>query len=113
MEEEKGSSLNMPENIAALLGYVAGWLSGLVVLLLEKKSGFVRFHALQSVIVFGALSIAGLILPRIPFIGWLFGLLIGLGSFGAWIVGMLMAYRGERFRFPFAADIADNQLRRL
>ena len=112
MDEEGGSSLGMRENTAGLLAYLFGWVSGLVVYLLEKKSAFVRFHALQSIIVFGALSVVSIILRWIPVIGGVLGAILGIAGLAAWIVGMIKAYQGEMFKFPVVGDIAENQLRR-
>ncbi len=53
----QGTSTGLAENIAGLLCYVLGWITGLVFLLIECKNEFVRLHAMQSVIVFGALTI--------------------------------------------------------
>jgi uncharacterized membrane protein len=41
----------LPENIAALLSYVLGWITGLVFLLFDRRA-YVRFHAAQSIVVF-------------------------------------------------------------
>lgn len=56
----------MAENVAGLLCYVLGWLTGLVFFLIDKRP-FVRFHAAQSIVVFGALHVLRIIL------GGLFG----------------------------------------
>ena len=77
------TSVEMDENVAGLLCYVLGWISGLVFFLIEKKNKFVRFHALQSIIVFGVLTLASIVIGWIPIIGWvpkLVLLTIGLGS---------------------------------
>ena len=47
------SSTGLDENLAALLSYVAGWITGLVFFLIEKDSRLVRFHAMQSLILSG------------------------------------------------------------
>ena len=111
MEENGGSSLPMKENTAGLVAYLFGWVSGLVLYLLENKSTFVRFHALQSLILFGVLSVAGIILRWIPFIGGILSVILGIGTFAAWIVGMVKAYQGEMFKFPVVGDIAESQIR--
>jgi len=49
--------LGLDRNVSALLSYLFGWLSGLVVILIEKEDGFVRFHAMQSIVTFGAITI--------------------------------------------------------
>jgi uncharacterized membrane protein len=104
------SSLGMSENTTALIAYLFGWLSGLIIFLLEKDSRFVRFHALQSLMFFGGMSLIVTILGRIPFIGVLVAIAGGILSFGFWIVGMVKAYRGEPYRFPIVGEIAAGQL---
>lgn len=51
-KERKKTSLGLNENIEALLAYLLTWLTGIVFYLVEKKSKFVKFHALQSAIAF-------------------------------------------------------------
>ena len=53
---EVKQSSGLSKNTAAALCYVAGWVSGLVFLLVEKKDEFVRFHAMQSIVTFGVCS---------------------------------------------------------
>jgi uncharacterized membrane protein len=101
------TSTGLDENIAGLLCYVLGWISGLVFFLIEKENKFVRFHALQSIIVFGVLFIAGFILGYIPFIGWVFKWLISVLALVLWIILMIKAYQGEKFKLPWAGDLAE------
>ena len=101
------SSTGLDENVAALLCYVLGWISGIVFILLEQKSDLIRFHAVQSIIVFGVLSIAGSILSSIPFIGVLIGTGIGIITFVLWIVLMVKAYRGDKYKILWAGDFAE------
>ena len=73
--EAKSTSVGLEPNIAELLCYVVGWITGLIFFLLEKENKFVRFHAMQSIITFGAFSVLSIILSifsRIPYIGWIF-----------------------------------------
>ena len=109
---------DIAENVAGLLCYSLGWITGLVFLLIDKRP-FVRFHAAQSLVIFGGLTILYYVLVSVFFAGvgsaaGGFGLVFLL--FGAvrvlavvlWIVLMVKAYQGERFKVPFAADIAEN-----
>jgi uncharacterized membrane protein len=93
--------------VAGLLCYVAGWISGIVFLVLEQKNRFVRFHALQSIIVFGILTLASSILGNIPLIGTAFSIIIGILAFCFWIILMVKAYQGELFKMPWAGDLAE------
>ena len=120
------SSTGLDENIAALLTYVFGWVSGLIFFLIEKDSKLVRFHAMQS-ILFNVLS------AIVFFIGWIvtviivliasaladvLGALSGLLAGLVWliiIVGLLLtfvlllvkAYQGKFFKLPFIGDFAE------
>ena len=109
--EQGGSSLGIRENIAGVLCYALGWISGLAMFFLEKKSRFVKFHALQSLVTFGVLTAAGMIFRRVPVIGWLVSLGVGLLGAAAWVVGMMRAYQGQTLKFPIAGEIAEKQTR--
>ena len=105
------SSLNMSENVAALIAYLFGWLSGLIIFIVEKESRFVRFHALQSLVFFGGMSLILGVLGRIPVVGWVLAIVGGILTFGFWIIGMTKAYRGELYRFPVVGDFVARQIR--
>jgi uncharacterized membrane protein len=92
---------------AGLLCYLGGWITGIVFLVLEQKDRFVRFHAAQSILVFGFLNIVFLLLRPVPFIGTFFGTIIGVLAFVLWIVLMVKAGQGELFKLPVAGDLAD------
>jgi uncharacterized membrane protein len=93
--------------VAAMLSYIGGWVSGIVILVLEQKNRFVRFHALQSIIVFGALSLAEIVLGSIPIIGGGFHWLIFVIGFILWIVLVVKALNGEVYKMPWAGDLAE------
>ena len=100
------TSTGLEENVAALLSYVLGWVSGLVFILLENENKFVRFHAMQSIIIFGALTTIYIVGGTIPGIGWGF-LVIWLLGVVLWIVLMIKAYQGEMFKLRWAGDLAE------
>jgi uncharacterized membrane protein len=101
----------LQENVAGLLCYLLAWVTGIIFLLIDKRP-FVRFHAAQSIVVFGGLTILrfGLLFMHGflgGFVGFgLFGLLSLIG-FILWILLMVKAYQHQMFRLPIAADIAD------
>ena len=113
MSEEKKSSTGLESNIGGLLSYVLGWITGLIFFLIEEKDEFIRFHAMQSIIFFGAVTAVMIvfgILEWIPFVGILFTVLtalVGLFAFVMWIILMVKAYQGERFKLPIAGDLAE------
>jgi uncharacterized membrane protein len=104
------TSLGLDENIEGLLCYVLGWITGIIFLLLEKDSEFVRFHAMQSLITFLGLGILALILG---YISGMLSMLIGLVELVLWILGMYKAYKGEMYKFPVIGDIAEEQAKKI
>jgi len=104
------TSMGLDENIAGLLCYVVGWITGIIFLILEKENQFVRFHALQSILTFLPLSVIALLLGWIPFVGWVLAGLVWILTFILWIVLMFKAYRGEKYKLPIAGDIAEKQI---
>jgi uncharacterized membrane protein len=102
----------LDENVAGALTYALGWITGAAFLLTEPANKFVRFHALQSIIVFGGLSIAWFIAMSIPILGWLIAfVVIPPLSAVLWLLLMFKAYQGTRFKVPFAGDVADQRER--
>jgi uncharacterized membrane protein len=111
----------MQENVAAGLSYVFWWVTGLIFYFIDKRK-FVRFHAAQSIVLFGGLWVLSIVLgivtgasmfaPHTAAIGLgLFGLLsslLWLLSIVLWIVCMVMAFQGKTFRVPIVADLADS-----
>jgi uncharacterized membrane protein len=107
----------LAENVAGLLCYVAGWVTGLIFFLIDKRP-FVRFHAAQSLVLFGGIVIAYILLGMIAaasiFGGWMLTLMsfliygvLGIGSFILWILCMVKAYQGQKFKLPVVGDLAE------
>ncbi|MCK5129825.1 MAG: DUF4870 domain-containing protein [Clostridiales bacterium] len=101
------------------LTYILGWVTGLIFLGTEKNDAEIRWHAANSTAVFGAATVVTVvlnILSRIPFLGVLFGIvgwLVGVVTFILWIVLMINAGNGSRFRVPFLTDFAEKNLLNL
>ena len=104
------TSMGMEQNIAGLLCYLVGWITGLVFFLMEKENRFVRFHAMQSIVVFGALTVVSIILGAIPLIGALFSWLVGVLALILWIVLMVKAYQNEMYKLPWAGNFAEKHI---
>lgn len=109
MEKDK-TALGIDENVEALLCYVLGWLTGILFLLLEQENRFVRFHAMQSLVVFLTLFVLSLVVGLIPIIGTLISILILPVSLILWILLMFKAFQGEKYKLPWAGDFADNKV---
>jgi len=101
------TTTGMKANIAAALSYLVGFITGIIFYFLEKENKFVRFHAMQSIVTFGALWVLSIAVWVIPFIGGLLASLIYILQIILWIVLMLKAYQGEYFKLPIASDIAE------
>lgn len=97
-------------NLAGLLCYVLGFITGIVFLVIEKKNRFVRFHAMQSTIVFIALAIVNFVLGWIPFLGFIVSFILVPITLILWIILMYNAYQGNWFKLPIAGDMAEKQL---
>ena len=106
------SSTGLEANVAGLLCYVLGWVSGLVFVLIEQESKFVRFHAIQSIYVFGTLTVVSIIIGWIPIIGNIIAGLIWLLGFVLWIILMIKAYQGVEFKVKWAGDFAERWVSR-
>ena len=104
------TSTGLQANVAGLLCYVLGWISGLVFILIEKESKFVRFHAIQSIIVFGTITIASFVLSWIPLIGAVISWLLSVLAIVLWIVLMVKAYQGTMYKLPWASNLAEKQV---
>jgi uncharacterized membrane protein len=108
------TSEGLAENVAGLLCYVLGWVTGIIFILIDKRP-FVRFHAAQSIVVFGALTLIriglGIVLSAGGMVGFglwaLIGMVLGLTGLVLWILLMIKAYQHQLYRVPIAAGIAD------
>ena len=101
------TTLGMKPNLAALLSYLAGILTGIIFYLLEKENKFVRFHAMQSILTFGFFFALNIVLGFIPVVGWSLMPLAGIVQLILWIILMVKAYQGEHFKLPIVGDIAE------
>jgi len=120
------SSSGMEDNIAGLLCYILGFITGIIFLILEpyNKRPFVRFHAFQSIFLSVACTVLSIALSIISgvfyFISWTLGMafsliwgLVGLGIFILWIFLMFKAYSKEKFKLPIIGQLAENQAARI
>ncbi|HEX8069933.1 MAG TPA: DUF4870 domain-containing protein [Pyrinomonadaceae bacterium] len=117
------TSMGLEPNVAAMLCYATMFVCGLGIIvsllffLMEKTSRFVRFHAMQALLLAGAaivlsivLSIIGVILSyaHLGVIEYLLRLVCGLAFLVLWILGAIKAYQGETYKMPVVGDIAEN-----
>jgi len=107
----------------AILGYALWWLGGLVFFVIERKNRFVRFHAAQSIIFFGGVSLLLAVLHLIsiiPLLGFLLSVpisfistIITIVAVVAWLFMMFQMYRGNNFRIPIVSGYAESLLDRF
>ena len=102
MAIKSGTGLN--KNTAGALAYVLGPITGVIFLVIEKDA-YVRFHAMQSIVVFIGLSILQFILgftifllPLVP--------LVGIVTFVLWLILIYKAWQGEKWEVPFFGKFA-------
>jgi len=100
------TSIGIQENIACVLCYILGWITGLVFLVAESENKTVKFHAMQSIVVFGGLHVLSMVL-LFTVIGAPLVLIVNIIMLIAWIVLMIKAYQGGIYKFPVAGDLAE------
>lgn len=107
LTEPAGTSTGLSPNIAGVLCYVAGWITGIIFLVLEQRNKFVRFHAAQSIVAFGTLTVAGIILGLIPVVGIAFSWIMVIIGLIVWIIMIVKAANGEWYKLPWAGEVAE------
>ena len=120
------SSTGLDENIAALLSYVFGWVSGLIFFLMEKDSRLVRFHAMQSLlfnvlvavvaialwivlfVVFLIVSqVSGALATVLSLVSVLVWLVLGVAILAGWVLCLVKAFQGQSFKLPVIGNLAE------
>lgn len=115
-----GSSSGLAPNVASLLCYICGFVTGIVFLIVEKDNKEVRFHAWQAIFlgvasfilqigisilaaIFGAISsVLGALIGILAPVVWLVFLVF-------WIIALIKAYNGEHYKLPILGDLAEKQ----
>lgn len=102
------------DKLLSFIAYFFGWVSGLIIFLTEKKSDYVKFNAMQSIIFSGfftVLYIFIMVLASIPFIGKYLSLilypLVKIVWFVIWIILLVKSFKGEYFKLPVIGDYAE------
>ncbi len=113
-------SAGMGKKTSAILSYALGWLTGIIFLFVGKNDPDVKFHASQSIVFFGAVSVVNIVLSiASSFLGAL-GIIVDLAGLAVavfaavvWVMAMVQAYNtgGVRAELPvigkFTAPYAD------
>ena len=103
------TSTGFDANVAAALSYLVGFVTGIIFLFVEKENRFVRFHAMQSTLLFAGIVVIDILVKIVPFFGALVVVFVIIpASAVLWLLLMYKAYQGEEFKLPvvgqFAAD---------
>lgn len=111
LEQKQKTASGLDTNVAGALTYALGWITGVGFLLTESENRFVRFHAMQSTIVFGALSVLCILLQSIPLLGMLIAVFLVIpASAVLWLILLFKAYQGELFKLPIVGDMAERNI---
>jgi uncharacterized membrane protein len=117
------SSTGLDERLAGVLCYSVWWVTGALFLLLERQDRTIRFHAAQSLVLFGAVSALLVSLGAMSALALVLsgavyqsmrvlGDLVWVGAAAVWLVLVLRAWRGEVWRVPLVAALADRLVER-
>lgn len=120
------SSTGLDENVASLLAYVFGLVSGLIFFFIEKDSRLVRFHGMQSTLLAGVFwvgeiafwilatvvvlivgQISGILATLVWAVSMLLGFVLGLAALIGWVLCMIKAYQGQYFKLPVLGNFAE------
>jgi uncharacterized membrane protein len=101
------TSTGFDANVAAALSYLVGFVTGIIFLLVEKENRFVRFHAMQSTLLFIGIVLVDILLQVVPLLGALLVvfIVIPLSAF-LWLFMMFKAYQGEEYKLPLVGQMA-------
>jgi uncharacterized membrane protein len=105
------TSAGVDANVAAALSYLVGFVTGIIFLLVEKENKFVRFHAMQSTLVFLGIVAIDILLQLVPILGALMVVFIVIPvSAVLWLLLMFKAYQGEEFKLPLVGQMAADRI---
>jgi uncharacterized membrane protein len=101
------TSTGFNANVAAALSYLVGFVTGIIFLVIEKENKFVRFHAMQSTLVFAGIVAVDILLQIVPILGALVVIFVVIPlSAILWLLLMFKAYQGEEFKLPLVGQMA-------
>ena len=125
------SGLGLNGNVAAALGYPIG-IFAIIALIIDKENRFVKFHALQSLLLHVAFAVVGIVLVVVfaivviviaaaagggtaggafsgifVMISFLIGMAVTLAYVIALIISAVNAYSGQRFMLPVIGGLAE------
>jgi uncharacterized membrane protein len=109
MSEEK-TSLGLTPNLTAALAYVLGFISGIIVFVLEKENRYVRFHSMQSMILSVAIFVLNIVVGFIPIVGPLLAMIVCIIGIVCWLIALIKAAQGQFYKLPVIGEYAEKQI---
>lgn len=111
------TSTGVDARLSSVLCYAGWWVTGIVFLFAERRHAGVRFHAAQSIVVFGAVSVALILFGGASAVTFFLAIptfqlmqtianVLWLAAVVLWLYLLLTAWRGETWRVPLAGDLA-------
>lgn len=101
------------QNVLGAIAYLFGFISGIILLIVEKNNKYVRFHAMQSTIVFLGIFVVSFVVEYIPLLNVIVSPLLWIVSLILWILLMVKAFQGETYKLPYVGKIAEDQLAKM
>jgi uncharacterized membrane protein len=100
----------LSDTAAGTIAYIT-FIPAIIFLAMEpyNRSSYVRFHAWQSIFLGIAIIAINTILGLIPIVGWIAAPIVSLGFLVLWIIVLVKASRGERYKVPFIGSFAEQQ----
>lgn len=127
VEPAVGSSTGLNPSVAAGIACIFTIVSGIVFLVIEQRDKYVRFWAMQALLLglagFGAavfFEIAGGILGYLPFIGGVMKFIVsmlhlafGLAWLAAYVICIIQAFSRKEWEIPWLGKVARKLLIRF
>jgi uncharacterized membrane protein len=105
------SAGGLTDNVAGMLAYIT-FIPAIIFLVMEpySRNRFVRFHAFQSIFLsVGWIIIATALRIALPWFLWPLWGLIDLALFALWVILLIKAYNGQKWKLPVIGDMAEKQ----
>lgn len=108
--QQQPAQSGLSDNAAGALAYVT-FIPAVIFLIVEpyNKNSYIKFHSWQSIFLAIASFAVNIVLTIIPIIGWILIPFVGLAFLVIWIIVLIKAWKGERYKLPFIGDLAEKQ----
>lgn len=106
------SSTGLQENTASVVCYLGTFFTGMIFLVFEENSKLVRFHAMQSTLLFFCILIVAAIFNYVPY-GWIVNSTVAIIGLALWVFLMTKGYKKERYHLPYFGQLSESLLQKL